>query len=96
MSPLYVAVSVKVPSTGALVTSIACPLETGALPMVAPGTENATVPVIAGLICVEVTVAVSVTFCPTVPGLGLTEKVVVVAGSPKAVMVIGAEVGDEA
>ncbi len=64
--------------------------------MVVLATENVTEPVIAGLICVEVTVAVNVTFCPTVPGLGLAERVVVVAGSPIAVMVIGAEADDAA
>lgn len=96
MSPLYAAVIVKVPSRGVPIESIACPPDTGALPRVVPVTENVTVPVIAGLICVEVTVAVNVTFCPTVPGLGLAERVVVVAGNDTAVMVIGAEAGDAA
>jgi hypothetical protein len=64
--------------------------------MVVPPSEKVTVPVIAGLDCVEVTVAVMVTFCPTVLGLGLAETVVVVAAIAVAVMVIGAEADDAA
>jgi hypothetical protein len=96
VSPLYVALIVKVPSGRAAVMRIACPLDTGALPMVVLPSENVTVPVIAGLVCVEVTVAVIVTVCPTVLGLGLAETVVVVAAIAVTVMTIGAEADDAA
>jgi hypothetical protein len=64
--------------------------------MVVLPSENVTVPVIAGLVCVEVTVAVSVTFCPTVLGLGLAETVVVVLACAVTVMMIGVEADDAA